>query len=43
MLRVLRSYLDLDMWEYLEVHTPETIRMGREAISQFSTILVVCI
>ena len=41
MLRVLRSYLDLDLFESLEVHTSDTIALGRQAVSQFSAILKV--
>lgn len=43
MLRVLRIYLDLDMWESLEVQTSDTIKQGRQAVTQFSAALQVCI
>jgi hypothetical protein len=43
MLRVLRSYLDLDMCESLEVQTSDTIEQGRQTVTQFSAALQVCI
>lgn len=43
MLRVLRSYLDLDMYESLEVQTSDTIKQGRQTVKQFSAVLQVCI
>jgi hypothetical protein len=43
MLRVLRSYLDLDMWESLEVQTSDTIEQGRQSVTKFSVALQVCI
>lgn len=41
MLRVLRSYLDLDMWESLEVQTSDTIQQGRQTVTEFSAALQV--
>lgn len=39
MLRVLRSYLDLDMWESLEVQTSDMIEQGRQTVTRFSAAL----
>lgn len=35
----LRAYLDLTMWEGLEVHTEETIASGRKAVKRFRKLL----
>jgi hypothetical protein len=43
MLRVLRNYLNLDMWESLEVQTSDSIKHGRQAVIQFSAALQVFI
>lgn len=40
-LRCIRSYLELDMWTSLEVHTTETIAAGRQAVLRFSDIIKV--
>lgn len=37
----LRAYLDLTMWEALEVHTEETIASGRKAVKRFGKLLSV--
>lgn len=37
----LRAYLDLTMWEALEVHTEETIASGREAVKRLGKLLMV--
>ena len=41
MLCILHSYLDLDLFESLEVHTSNTIALGHQAVSQFSAMLKV--
>lgn len=41
LLRCLRVYLDLTMWEALEVHTEETLAFGREAVKRLGEILAV--
>jgi hypothetical protein len=35
----LRAYLDLTMWEALEVHTEETIASGRKAVKRFGKLV----
>jgi len=42
-LHMLQIYLDLDMWESLEVHTTDTITLDCQAVLQFSAVLMVCI
>lgn len=37
----LRAYLDLTMWEALEVHTEETIASGREAVTRLGKLMSV--
>jgi hypothetical protein len=37
----LRAYLDLTMWEALEVHTDETIAAGRKAVDRLGKLLQV--
>jgi hypothetical protein len=41
LLRCLRAYLDLTMWEALDVHTEETIASGRKAVKRFGNLLSV--
>jgi len=41
MLRLLRSYLELDMFAGLEVHTTKTIAAGRRELLQFSSLIEV--
>jgi len=41
LLRCLRAYLDLTMWESLEVHTEDTIASGRQAVSQLGKLITV--
>lgn len=41
-LRAVRGYLDVVMYENLEVHTEETIENGRKAIERFGAIILVC-
>jgi hypothetical protein len=41
MLRILRSYLELDMFAALEVHTTETIKAGQRELLQFSSLIEV--
>jgi len=41
MLRILRSYLELDMYAALEVHTTETITAGRQELLKFSLLIQV--
>ena len=38
---LLRNYLDLDMWESLEVHMTITLQLGRQAVGHFSDMLIV--
>ena len=37
----LRAYLEITMWEALEVHTEETIASGREAVKRFGKLVAV--
>ena len=37
----LRAYLDLTMWEALEVHTEETIASGRKAVKRLGKLVTV--
>ncbi|KAG1837830.1 hypothetical protein F4604DRAFT_1601105 [Suillus subluteus] len=39
LLRCIRCYVDLDIYAALEVHTEDTIAAGRDALSQFSTLM----
>lgn len=39
LLRCLRSYLVVDMYAAMEVHTEETIASGRAMLSQFGTLI----
>jgi hypothetical protein len=39
LLRCIRRYVDLDIYAALEVHTEDTIAAGRDALSQFSTLM----
>jgi hypothetical protein len=39
----LHAYLELTMWECLEVHTAETIAAGREAVMRFGRLIEVCL
>ena len=39
MLRCLRSYLNLDMWVSMEVHTDDTIKEGRKELLRFSKLI----
>ena len=41
MLRILRSYLELDMFAALEVHTTETIAAGQRELLRFSSLIEV--
>ena len=41
MLRCLRSYLNLDMWVSMEVHTANTIEKGRKELLCFSKLIKV--
>lgn len=38
MLQCLRSYLNLDMWVSMEVHTTDTIKNGRKELQCFSKL-----
>jgi hypothetical protein len=42
LLQCLRSYLELDMYTALEVHTSETIADGRKEILKFESVMKVC-
>jgi hypothetical protein len=42
LLRCLRSYVILDMYAALEVHTAETIGAGRAEVLKFSALMKVC-
>jgi hypothetical protein len=42
LLRCIRTYLDLTMWESLEVHTAETIAAGRQAVIHLRNLIEVC-
>jgi hypothetical protein len=42
LLRCLRSYIILDMYAALEVHTTETIAAGRAEVLKFSALMKVC-
>jgi hypothetical protein len=39
LLKCIRSYLDLDMYASLEVHTEETISAGRDELLNFGALL----
>jgi len=39
MLQCLRSYLNLDMWVSMEVHTANTIEEGRKELLHFSKLI----
>jgi hypothetical protein len=39
MLQCLRSYLNLDMWVSMEVHTADTIEEGRRELLRFSKLI----
>jgi hypothetical protein len=39
LLRVLRSYLILDTYAAMEVHTTETIEAGRKELAQFESLM----
>lgn len=39
----LQSYLALDMYTALEVHTTETIERGRNELKRFMSLLEVCL
>jgi hypothetical protein len=39
MLQCLRSYLNLDMWVSMEVHTVDTIKEGRKELLRFSELI----
>ena len=41
MLRIIRSYLELDMFASLIVHTEVTIAAGREELQQYSDLIKV--
>jgi hypothetical protein len=39
MLQCLRSYLNLDMWVSMEVHTTDTIKNGQKELLQFFKLI----
>jgi hypothetical protein len=39
LLRCIRHYVDFDMYAALDVHTEDTISAGRQALSEFSTLM----
>lgn len=43
LLQCLRSYLELDMYASLQVHTEETLKAGREELLNYAALMKVCI
>lgn len=43
LLQCLQSYLELDMYASLEVHTEQTLKDGRQELKHFSLLINVCI
>jgi hypothetical protein len=42
LLQVFRSFLEIDMYASMTVHTEETIAKGRQEVEKFAGLLKVC-
>lgn len=42
LLKIMQSYLELDMYSALTLHTKSTIAAGREELIKFDSLLKVC-